>query len=403
LYDDVAKNSQFTINATSNIIFNTNIELDIGFTYKNLNSRNYAEIGDLFGSDFHEDIDVFSNTINNIGEDINKVKGDIFNYNYNILASETELFAQLKYSRDKWSAFLSSNYFTNTTLRDGLYRNERFLDNSQGKSNQVNFSGIGAKTGFLYKLNGRNWLSANGALLQKAPILQNIFINPRENNNVVNNLTVEQIGSVDVSYFLRFPKLIGRVTGFYTHFKDETDVNFFFVDSGVGSDFVQEVLTGVDKLHIGAELGLEYQISPTVQLTGVVGLGKYTYHSNPNVLINFDTAGAEEDLINLEGNLDLGKANLKDYRLAQGPQKAFSIGVNYRDPKYWWLGLTANYLADNYANLSTITRTNSFYLNPETNQVFPDATEENVTKLLQQRSLDNFYLSYRDFVIYSPS
>src|SRR5690606_8011168 len=156
--------------------------------------------------------------------------------------------------------------------------------------------------------------------------------------------------------------------------------------------FVQEVLTDLDKLHMGIELGLEYQLSPTVKITGVAAVGKYLFASDPNVSINFDTAGAEEDLINPDGNIDLGVAAIKDHKLAQGPQKALAIGIEYRDPKYWWVGATANYLANNYANISTITRTQSFYIDPETGLPFPDATEENVNKLLGQRPLDNFYL-----------
>ncbi|UWX54772.1 hypothetical protein NYZ99_18505 [Maribacter litopenaei] len=66
--------------------------------------------------------------------------------------------------------------------------------------------------------------------------------------------------------------------------------------------------------------------------------------------------------------------------------------MEYRDPKYWWVGVTTNYLANNYANISTITRTESFVLDPETGQRFPDATDENVQALLEQKPLDNFYL-----------
>ena len=92
------------------------------------------------------------------------------------------------------------------------------------------------------------------------------------------------------------------------------------------------------------------------------------------------------------GFIDLGIAKIKDYKLAQGPQKAYAFGIEYRDPKYWWVGMSANYLANNYSNISTITRTQSFYLDPETGSPFPEATEENVIKLLRQDPLDNFYL-----------
>ncbi len=143
---------------------------------------------------------------------------------------------------------------------------------------------------------------------------------------------------------------------------------------------------------MGVELGFEYQLSSAVKLTAVASVGKHAYDSDPSVSINFDTAGAEEDLINPDGSIDLGIAKIKNYKLAQGPQKALAFGVEYRDPKYWWVATTANYLANNYANISTITRTQSFYLDPETGLPFTEATEENANKLLAQKPLDNFYL-----------
>jgi hypothetical protein len=54
--------------------------------------------------------------------------------------------------------------------------------------------------------------------------------------------------------------------------------------------------------------------------------------------------------------------------------------------------VTTNYLARNYPNISTITRTQSFYLDPETGNPFPEATPENVQKLLAQQQMENIYL-----------
>jgi len=56
------------------------------------------------------------------------------------------------------------------------------------------------------------------------------------------------------------------------------------------------------------------------------------------------------------------------------------------------LGATTNYLGNNYINLSSITRTESFLLNPETGIPFPDATEDNVARLLHQEKLEDVYL-----------
>jgi len=392
LYDDVIKDNQFTANITSNIDVNSHLKVDIGFTHKRLSSKNFAQINDLLGAAYHRDIDTFSETLNDTSSDVNKFEEDIFNYNYNLNGSNTEMFTQLNANYNKVKVFVTGKYVLDNFRRNGLFQNERSLDNSIGESEQIKFSNWSIKSGATYTITGRHWVAVNTAHINRAPVLQNIFINPRENNAIVPDLQSERITSVDASYFLRMPKLTGRLTGFYTRFQNTTDVNFFFVDSGVGSDFVQEVLTDLDKLHLGAELGLEYQLSSAVKLSLVTSIAKYEYASNPFVTINFDTAGASEDLIDISGSKFLGPSAVKGYKLAQGPQKAIAAGIEYRDPKYWWISGSANYLGNNYANISTITRTQSFLIDPETQLRFTDATDENVQKLLKQKPLDNFYL-----------
>ena len=392
LYNDVVEDTQLTARMNVNMHLAPKIRLDGGFMFRQLNSRNFARIDDLLGAAFHEDIDPFSETLNAIGAEVNKRSGDIFNYNYELLAQQVELYTQLHWDYNRIKGFLSGTYRTDEVQRNGAFQNERFLNSSLGKSEKVRFSNWGLKGGSTYTITGRHWLSVNAGLINSAPVLQNIFINPRESNGIVPNLQSETISSVDANYFIRMPKLTGRLTGFYTRFQNTTDVNFFFVDAGVGSDFVQEVLTDLDKLHMGLELGLEYQLSSAVKLSFVSSLAKYLYASDPFVTINFDTAAADEELIDISGSKNLGYADIKGYRLAQGPQQAMAIGIEYRDPKYWWVSATTNYLANTYANISTITRTQSFLINPETKQPYVDATPENVEKLLRQNPLDDFYL-----------
>ncbi|CAN0602723.1 unnamed protein product, partial [Ectocarpus sp. 12 AP-2014] len=84
LYDDVTKDDQLTARMTSNVELNAHFKLDMGLTYRSLNSRNYAQIFDLLGAEYHNDIDVFSETKNDLSSALNKNNGDIFNYNYNV-------------------------------------------------------------------------------------------------------------------------------------------------------------------------------------------------------------------------------------------------------------------------------------------------------------------------------
>lgn len=391
-YDDTVKDNQFTARVNANLELNDYLQWDFGITFRRLNSKNYALIQDLLGAEFHKDVDPFSETLNDIGTDVNKLSGDIFNYNYELMGKNLDVYSQLNWNYKNMNGFLSGKYNRGDYQRNGLFRNERFLESSLGESEPIDFSNWSTKIGSSYAITGRHWITANAAYINNAPVLQNMFINPRESNALVPNLQNEKITSIDANYIIRMPKLTGRVTGFYTRFQNITDINFFFVDAGVGSDFVQEVLTDLDKLHLGVEVGLEYQLSSAVKLSFVSSIAKYLYASNPFVTINFDTAAAEEELIDISGSKSLGQAAIKDYKLAQGPQKAMALAIEYRDPKYWWISGTANYLGNNYANISTITRTQSFLINPDTGENFPDATAENVQNLLSQKPLDNFYL-----------
>jgi hypothetical protein len=188
------------------------------------------------------------------------------------------------------------------------------------------------------------------------------------------------------------PKITATVSSYYTRFQNTTEINFFYVDAGVGSDFVQEVATGLDRLHKGVELGVIYDLSATTKVSFVTALGMHQYASDPNVTINFDSVGASEDLKLSEGNIDLGIAGIKDYRISQGPQTALSVGIEYRDPSYWWIAGTANYLANSFIDISMIKRTSSFKIDPNTGMTFPEATEERVRSMLAQESLPPVYL-----------
>ncbi|MBC9795471.1 TonB-dependent receptor [Sinomicrobium weinanense] len=392
LYDDTARDTQLTLNTTANIRLSSSVTVDAGATYRTLTSENYAYIRDLLGGEYHEDKDPFTDTANDLNGDPAKHKGDKFNYDYTINAGHAQGFVQLKAGRKKWKAFLAGSLGLTRYQREGHFLNERFGENSLGKSKELRFSDYAVKGGIGYYITGRHIVHVNGGYISRAPTLQNAFVNPRENNEAVKGITSETMASGEVSYLLRFPELKVKLNGYYTRFGDVTDVNFFYVDAGVGSDFVQETVTGIEKRHLGGELGISYQASPEVKLSAVAAYGEFTYTGNADVAINFDTAGREEDLINPEGFLNLGETSIKDYNLATGPQQAYSFGIEYRDPGYWWVGMTANHLAENYADISIITRTDSFYTDPDTGEPFPGATEDAVAALLKQEKLDNFYL-----------
>jgi hypothetical protein len=190
----------------------------------------------------------------------------------------------------------------------------------------------------------------------------------------------------------RSPKLKMRFSSFYNEIIGNTENSFFYAegifDNGAGNNstnaFVSQTLTQLDKKNWGTELSFEYQIDPTLKATLAAGFGEYIYSSNPNVTITNDSKASAENTLPV---FDFGTAALKNYRQSGMPQQAYSVGLEYRNPKYWWLSANANYLADRYVDISPIARTSIFFTNPVSGFPFPEATLDRGKNLLQQEEL----------------
>ncbi len=392
LYEDTSEGECWRGHFQLNWKLGVSSFLDLSFNIADFKRAYYARIKDLLGADYHEDVDAFSNTLNQMGNNPIRSEGELFGYHYKINSRHMDAFAQWRFGFAKWNGFISGKYYITSYGREGLFRNGRYPEDSFGSSKPVEFQSYGFKSGISYELTKRHRIEGNAYYSFRPQVLANVFINPRENNKIVDKISDELVYGTDLTYRFDLPGLSGRITGYYTRFRQTTDINFFFVDSGVGSDFVQQVLSGVDKLHTGIECGLSFMPTSSIALTAAVSVSKYVYANNPALSINFDTAGPEEELINVDGEEDLGIADIKNLNLARGPAQAISLGVDYRDPKFWWIGITLNRLAENYIGLSPITRTASFRLDPESGVSFPNATEENIKNMLHQKPLPEVYL-----------
>jgi hypothetical protein len=198
--------------------------------------------------------------------------------------------------------------------------------------------------------------------------------------------------STDISYIYRSPIIKAKLTGYYTKIEDANEISFYYAD-GVGGDnavFVQEVLQGIDKRHIGAEIGIEAQVLPTLTLKGVASIGQFTYDNNPNLYLTTEDTEEANAAGFTNGYRDYGVSNLKDYKIAGGPQQAYSIGFEYRDPNYWWFGATVNYFTNTYVDVNPLTRTTNFTTDSDGN-VFNDYDEDIARELLKQEEFDEYF------------
>ena len=400
LYEDRTDDKTFTANSILNSQINDNIILNAGVTYRKLKSSNFQVLLDLLGGTHYTNVDYFGNTPDQEQSDLNNpnrqvVEGEKYGYNYNMYADVIDAFTQFKFTFKKVDFYLAQSFSSSTYQREGLYKNGYYPTNSYGKSNTTTFENFGFKGGLTYKITGQHFLSFSAAHMTKAPSLRNTYPNARINNNSVSGIESENISSGDASYVFRGPKLKARITGYFSKINDATETAFYYADgifenddstsANESSAFVSETVTNISKKNIGAELGLEYQVTSTIKMTASAAYGQYTYDSNPTVLINKDALASVN---NTNPVTNFGPAAMKDYRQPGMPQQAYSFGLEYRAPKFWNIGANVNYLADNYLDVSPIMRTKTFYINPATGFNFPEATEERGRELLKQEKFD---------------
>ena len=391
LYEDRSDDKQFTANTILESSITENLTLNAAINYKRLKSHSFAEIIDMLGSNTgYLNVDSFDQVQFDLqNPDLVVGEGDTFRYNYNIEANVLSGFAQAQFKYNKIDFFLAGSYTATEYQREGLYQTETYANNSFGKGRKLSFDGIGTKGGFTYKFSGKHIFNVNAGYITKAPSIRNTYTNSRENHAIVGDITgvditEEKITSFDANYVFRSSSVKARLTGYYTKMEDANEISFYFADgiSGVdeGTAFVQEILQGIDKSHMGIEFGMEAQVTPTIKLTGVASIGQFTYDNNPNLVLT------SSDFV--EG-LNFGESNLKDYRIAAGPQQAASVGFEYRDPNYWWFGTTANFFSNTYVDVSPLTRTQNFYLDTDGlpfNNYEPDLARE----LLRQERFDDY-------------
>jgi hypothetical protein len=375
--------TQLGISSLMNHIINEHMVLSAGFNAEYYKSRNYKVMEDLLGGDFWLDVDQFAeqqfedpNAAQNNLENPNSIikQGDEFGYNYDIVSTKANAFSQVEFKYGKIDGYVGLDLSYTSFYRDGKYKNGRFPDNSFGKSDAQTFFNYGVKGGAVYKITGRHFLTANAMYLTRAPFAVNAFIAPRVRDHVVAGLESNKIASADLNYIARFTNLQARVTGYYTKISDQTWSRSYYHDEY--RSFVNYIMTGLDEIHLGTEIGISYTIATVLTLQAGAGIGDFIYSSRPTATITSDNEA--ETLA--EGRT----VYLTNYKAGGGPQTVASFGLRYNSPKYWFIGASFNYFADNYMEANPDRRTEEASDGLIT-------TDPQFSDLIVQEKLDNGY------------
>lgn len=341
LRDDVQKYQRFNFNTVYNATVKM-IDITAGASYQFQQTNQFKRVKDLLGADFYVDVDEFiegdSGILSSAAQsDLNHPNrlvtvGDKYGYNYNQVIHKGAVWGQFKANFKHVDFFTAAELSYTSQYRFGHYKNGINPDNSEGKSQSVNTFNYAVKAGVTYKVNGRNYIYANGMYMTRAPFWNKVFISNRTSNEVSSDIRSESIGSVEVGYIFIHPKVKVKATGYYTDFKNGSNSITFY------DDFYESLgnytITKINKVHAGAELGVEASIYKGLSATLVASVGKYFYTDRQ---VGIETVDADPTFKQTETIYSKG------LNVAGTPQQAYSLGLFYRSKKFWYVGANVNF------------------------------------------------------------
>lgn len=382
--NDVDDIQRFSLAANYKRAVSDNVRIFGGLSYQLQMMESYRELLDLLGGDFWVNQNQFAERTyigNNILNQNNLLnpdeiirEGDKYQYHYKSLFHKGYAWAQAMFTYNKVDFFVTGRVGMESFQRDGQFQSGLFPMDSYGKSDMQNFLTYGAKAGLTYKIDGRNYLYVNGSYVTQAPTFDNTFISPRVRNFTVLNPVVEKAATLEGGYLLHTPYLNGRVSGFTTQFDDRSNILRFYHEDY--RTFVNYAMTDISIRNLGAEIALQAKITPSLSAT-IVGVWTQVFYTNrPTVSIFRDN----DTMITPASST----AYLENYYAAQGPQSAYTLGLNYRSPKFWWINVNFNYLDRNYLAI------NPTRLSDDAVDML-DRSSEQFQSIVNQEKLPAFY------------
>lgn len=356
LGERVTKTLRLMGNAVINSRLSNHLDITAGISFQATRNNYFQRAKDLLGGSFWVNLNQFAqrsfpNDANAYQNDLNHPNriiktGDKYGYDYNININKPEEWVQLVFKYNKIDFYIAGDVSQTKFWRDGNVRNGLFPENSYGKSDVYSFDNYAVKGGITYKLNGRHYLYATGAVLTRAPYYDNAFVSPRTRDNTQDDLRSEAVQTAEAGYVLNAPKIKVRLSGYYTSMQHGFNVLTFYHDEY--QDFVNYALSNIDRLYFGGELGAEAKVARNLTVNAAVALGRYYYNSRQNATVTVD---------NTAETVSKSVVYSQNYRIAGTPQEAYSAGITYRSPKFWFVSLTANYFDQMWLDFNPLRRT----------------------------------------------
>ena len=347
--------------------FKPNFIMTGGLALSSSRTHYYECVNDLLGGEYYYDINKYAENLetDECQVDLNNPNhvakaGDIINYNYYAHRNYGRIWDQVNYLVGNFDLYLGVQLSFTQIWREGLFKNGAFAEDSYGNDQMHNFLDPGVKAGVTYAINGRNHIVANVVYMSQAPQFRDIYVSPRTRHTVVEgDLKSERINAFDLGYQYRSPEFKFRLTGYYYTYQNLIWNRSFYCENvylntstsanSYTSEFVNFIMTDINQKSLGFEMGAEWNVTPTVTLQAAAANGIHVYNNNPIFSVYDDN--------NAMAYIENSVAYLKGYHVSSGPETVASLGIKYNSPKYWWVSLNGNYMANMYFDVNPYNHT----------------------------------------------
>lgn len=285
--------------------------------------------------------------------------GDVVYRDYDGHVAQGGFFAQGEYDWQNLTAFVSGA--ANLTSQ---WRVDRFYyDKDHQKSDKVNKIGFTLKGGANYKFpgidsfGGQHNVFANLGVISRAPFFSGgAFLASTVSNQINPDAVNEKIFSVEAGYTYHTAAFNLNLNLYHTQWKDKTMAKSYeFVNLSGNADRATINMQGVNSVHSGVEVDLDYKPYKWMSLNGMLSVGDWRWTNNP-VGYFYDSAGQpmtkEKTVASGIQAADHAQMviNQKDVKEGGSAQFTAGLGVNLYPLEGVRLGLQWKYFSDYYAD-----------------------------------------------------
>lgn len=329
---------------------NDNWSFSAGIDARTYKGFHYRVVNDLLGANGYIDKSNSNNPINLIDSDkvyqanaswnpFSKVASvsDRIAYSDEGIVNWAGVFGQLEYSNDIISAFVQGS-----ASNQGFKRIDDFIkDGEDGlpkKTDMKNIFGYNLKGGLNINIDEHNNVFANIGYYSKQPGFDAVYLN--DTNTLNNDLNNEKIFSVELGYGFRSNRFNANLNLYRTTWKDQYERLSYQSAEG---DYYYANLLGLDEIHQGIELDLNYEIlEKRLFLNGMLSMNDYHYTGNPSATF----------IDNDNNNIGSSTLYIDDLKVGNKAQFTSSLGLDFKPVEWFSIDATYRYVDRNYSSFN---------------------------------------------------